>query len=133
MRKRLHKGFLVVDDMMGGMFRAYRSMSYYVTNVPTFTEPHASQMDTVIDEAGEYGEFTLEQFDEVTGTVGQSSGGTTVGNRLKEGTLLTVTDKDGNQLFSTPVGDLNIWDADPWADLGKAIAEGLSDDAFKPI
>ncbi len=132
MRKRLHRGFLIVDDMMGGEFRAYRSIGFYTLDVPTFTEPHTSQMDTVIDEAGEYGEFTLEQFDEVTGTVGQPSGGTTVGDRLKEGTRLTVTDKDGNQLFSTPVGDLNIWDADPWADIRKVIAEGLSDDAFKP-
>ncbi len=55
-----------------------------------------------------------------------------VGDRLKEGTQLLIVDRNGVQLFSTPVGDLNIWDADPWADIRKVIAEGLSDDAFKP-
>ncbi len=67
-RKRLHNRFLIVDDMMGGEFRAYRNMSFYHSNIVTYTATYASQMDTIIDEAGEYGEFTLEQFDELAGT-----------------------------------------------------------------
>ncbi len=65
MRKRLHKGFLIVDDMMGGEFEAYRSKEYYYGGIITYTAIYASDMDTIIDEAGEYGEFTLEQFDEL--------------------------------------------------------------------
>ncbi len=68
MRKRLHRGFLIVDDMMGGEFKAYRNSVFFHSDIPTYTATSASQIDTIIDEAGEFGEFTVEQFDEITGT-----------------------------------------------------------------
>ena len=67
MRKRRYNRFLIVDDMMGGEFRAFRSREFYFGGIVTYTATSASQMDTIIDEAGEYGEITLEQFDELVG------------------------------------------------------------------
>ncbi len=71
MRKRLHKGFLIVDAMLGGEFKAYRSLSYYMIDVPTFTAMSAPDIDSRIDEAEWYGDFTLEQFNEVASATDQ--------------------------------------------------------------
>ncbi len=129
MSMTLYKGFLIVEDE--GV-KAYRNKEYYYGDIPTYTASSISHMHSLIDGSGEVGEFALEHIDEVTSAIGRPLMEALISDRLKEGTRLIVVDKDGNQLFSTSVGDLNIWDADPVLALGKAIAEGLPDDAFKP-
>ena len=50
---------------------------------------------------------------------------------FKEGTLLTVVDRNGVQLFSLPLGGLSDR-SQAWEEVYKTIMEGLPEEAYKP-
>lgn len=52
-------------------------------------------------------------------------------DRIKEGILLIVVDRNGVQIYSAELGGWNAYDYDSQHELGKRIAEGLPDEAYE--
>ena len=65
-RTAFYKGFLVIINPYPGLgMTAYRNPEYYSNNVSSYVAVPGADIGIMIDEAGDYGEFTQEQFDEI--------------------------------------------------------------------
>lgn len=62
----MYKGFLVVE-LPGKPVRAYRSQMYLNSDVISYEAPGWMSLKDAIDRAGDHGEFTDEQYRELTG------------------------------------------------------------------
>lgn len=64
-RTALYKGFMVVI-LPSGM-KAYRNPEYFSNGITSYEVPTDTDISNVIDDAGDYGEFTADQFAELAG------------------------------------------------------------------
>lgn len=68
-RTALYKGFMIIMHPYPRMgMTAYRNPEYYNNGISSYEAVPGADIITMIDDAGDYGEFTQEQFDELAGT-----------------------------------------------------------------
>lgn len=62
----MYKGFLIVE-LPGEPVRAYRSKMYLDSNITSYETPDRTSLEDAVDKAGDHGEFTPDQYRELTG------------------------------------------------------------------
>lgn len=68
-RTALYEGFMVVIHPYPKLgMTAYRNPEYYHNGISSYEAVPGADLAIMIDDAGDYGEFTQEQFDELAGS-----------------------------------------------------------------
>lgn len=127
---KLYRGYILGPGYQNPAYDIYETDIFMSkADVEADTSFHTSESDWEAESwinSEMIGEGTATQAD-----VDRLNEGVTVGNRVKEGVSLLVVDRNGVQLYSTPLGGYNIWEYDSQRELGKAIAEGLPNEAYE--
>lgn len=68
----LYEGFLIADYRDGSV-KAYRNREFYAGNTTSYETSSPASIRLMIDEAGDHGDFTAEEYDEIMQILGRET------------------------------------------------------------
>ena len=66
----MYNGFLITDDSETNV-KAYRNREYYAGNLTSYEAASPANIGLLIDEVGDHGDFTVEEYNEVMRVLGR--------------------------------------------------------------